>query len=105
MKPVRVRLEPLKSGTVVVSDIIDPSGRLLVKAPATLDETLKDLLRSHGVREVFIEDRREGKEKSENSETATLEVRLSLLERGNGRGLDLKRLLTETIEQFHREKT
>ncbi|MCL4485306.1 MAG: hypothetical protein M1537_03035 [Nitrospirae bacterium] len=105
MKPVRVRLEPLNPGAVIVSDVLAPSGRLLVRAPATLDETLKDLLRNHGVREVFIEDRRKGPDEAANGEVSTLETRLSLLAKaGNARVRDLKALLAETIGQSPPEK-
>ena len=40
MKPVLVRLASLETGTVIVSNVVDPQGRLLVKASVTLDENL-----------------------------------------------------------------
>lgn len=105
MKPVLVRLEPLNAGTVIVSDVTDPQGRLLVKAPATLDDTLKDRLRKYGVRDVFIEDRRkggEGSEKAIQNELESLRTRLSFL--GNGYAeTELKTLFLETVERFYKE--
>jgi Lhr-like helicase len=107
MKPVLVRLEPLTIGTVIVSDVADSRGRLLVKAPVPLDEALKDLLRQHGVREVFIEDRRKGGEESEKvlqSEREMLLRRLAFLGDGHAEKA-LKALLLETIEKFYTELT
>ncbi len=106
MKPVLVRLASLETGTVIVSNVVDPQGRLLVKAPVPLDEKLKDLLRRHGVREVFIEDRRKGEMESEKvlrTEKEMLQRRLALLGNGNVE-MALKSLLIETIEQFYLEE-
>ena len=106
MKPVLVRLASLETGTVIVSNVVDPQGRLLVKAPVPLDEKLKDLLRRHGVREVFIEDRRKGEMESEKvlrTEKEMLQRRLAFLGNGNA-GMALKSLLIETIEQFYLEE-
>lgn len=106
MKPVLVRLASLETGTVIVSNVVDPQGRLLVKAPVTLDENLKDLLRRHGVREVFIEDRRKEEMESEKvlrTEKEMLQRRLALLGNGNVE-MALKSLLIETIEQFYLEE-
>ena len=106
MKPVLVRLASLETGTVIVSNVVDPQGRLLVKAPVPLDEKLKDLLRRHGVREVFIEDRRKEEMESEKvlrTEKEMLQRRLALLGNGNVE-MALKSLLIETIEQFYLEE-
>lgn len=105
MNPVRHRLEPLELGALIVSDIFDPSGHLLLKAPAILTGTLKDHLRIHGIREVFVDSRSKGGAAGEKKEIAPIEVRLSLLGKGNKGDRDLKVLLVEAIEQFGKKRT
>lgn len=105
MKPVLVKLEPLNIGTVIVSDIIDSNGRLLLKSPAILDENLKDLLENRGIRDVFIEDRREmvrsGSDQTAKNEMQSLQKRLSLLSAENPPESGVRTLLIETIERFY----
>ncbi|MCL5285148.1 MAG: hypothetical protein M1313_05260 [Nitrospirae bacterium] len=107
MKQVLVRLASLSPGAVIVADVVDPLGRLLVKGPVPLDEHLKNLLLSRGVREVFIEDRRTvdrvESDEAIRRELASLEKRLSRF-LSEGPELSLKATIMDVIGQFYREK-
>ena len=107
MKQVVVRLAPLSAGVVLVSDVVDPLGRLLVKAPVTLDEHLKALLIARGVTEVFIEDRRSAdrveSEVAIQKEMQSLEKRLPLF-RGEDPERALREAILRTVESFYLEK-
>ena len=58
MRLVTVKLESLAPGQEIVSDVHDSLGRLLLKAPQSLDESMKKILLSRGIVDVVIEDRR-----------------------------------------------
>ncbi len=107
MKQVIVRLDSLSPGAVLVSDVVDPLGRLLVKAPVVLDEHLKVLLLARGVRDVFIEDRRSSdrveSEVAIQKEMQSLERRLSLF-REDGSERALREAILRTVETFYLEK-
>ncbi len=107
MRHVIVRLQTLGPGVIVVSDVVDSLGRLLVKAPITLDEGLKKSLLSRGVKEVFIEDRRLSdrveSEQAIRNEIESVRKRLSLLRDGET-SFDVKAIVLNTIEQFYKRK-
>jgi hypothetical protein len=107
MRHVIVRLQTLGPGVIVVSDVVDSLGRLLAKAPMTLDEGLKKALLSRGVKEVFIEDRRLSdrveSEQAIHNEIESVRKRLSLLGAGET-SFDVKAIVLNTIEQFYKNK-
>jgi len=107
VKQVVVRLATLSPGAVVVSDVVDPLGRLLVRAPVTLDEHLKSLLLARGVKDVFIEDRRSAdrveSEVAIQKEMQSLEKRLSLF-RAEDPERSLRETILRTVETFYLEK-
>ena len=104
MKNMLVRLETLQEGVLIVSDIFDPQGRLLARSPVTLDEKLKKLLQSRGVREIFIEDKKdEGRGEDDQSvklKMSTLKKCLNLLS-SEKKDTDLKTIVLNTVEQFY----
>ncbi len=53
---IKMDLDSAPEGVIVVQDIKDSLGRLLVKAPRTLDPDLKRVLLLRGVREIFVQD-------------------------------------------------
>ncbi|MHB1285217.1 MAG: hypothetical protein ACYCYP_01435 [Leptospirales bacterium] len=53
---IKVDLEAAKDGVLIVQDIKDQLGRLLVKAPRVLDSGLKRTLVLRGIREILIQD-------------------------------------------------
>lgn len=107
MRQVIVRLQTLGPGAIVVSDVVDSLGRLLVRAPLTLDEGLKMSLLSRGVKEVFIEDRRASdrveSEQAIHNEIESVRKRLSLLGAEEA-SFDVKAIVLNTIEQFYKNK-
>lgn len=105
MKNVLVRLATLQEGIVIVSDIFDAQGRLLAKSPVTLDENLKKLLQSQGVREVFVEEN-EGAAWGEDDQSIQIrmeDLKISLSLMGSGKkDTALKSVILKTIEEFYR---
>lgn len=53
---IKMDLESAPEGAVIVQDIKDNLGRLLVKSPRTLDADLKRVLLLRGIREVLVQD-------------------------------------------------
>lgn len=76
-------------------------------APVTLDEFLKNKMLDRGVREVFIEERREGiripLEKLVDDETAKVSLRLLSLN-STEKGMDLKKTVEGTLSRFYKDK-
>lgn len=109
MRLVTIKLEPLHivEGIVIASDVMDSLGRLLMKAPKTLDEKTKEILLSRGVREVIIQDRRETTRVEDaraiEEELEALERRLALLS-GNLMGQEIKVLVQKTVSQYYEQK-
>lgn len=107
MKLVLVKLELLDPGTDIVSDVFDPLGKLLVKAPITLDENMKKVLLLRGVREVIIQDRRGisrvEDERAIKLKLEVLERRLSLLST-DPIGQEFKELIQQVVVQFYEQK-
>lgn len=107
MKQTLVRLLSLSPGSLIVADVVDPLGRLLVRAPVTLDEHLKNLLLARGVQEVFIEERRTldrvESDEAIRGELLSLDKRLSRFQ-AEGPELGLKTTIREVVERFYLEK-
>ncbi|AFS52461.1 MULTISPECIES: hypothetical protein [Leptospirillum] len=53
---IKMDLDGAPEGSIVIQDIKDSLGRLLVKAPRTLDPDLKRILLLRGVREIVVQD-------------------------------------------------
>ncbi|MCL4460740.1 MAG: hypothetical protein M1297_03360 [Nitrospirae bacterium] len=53
---IKVDLDGAPEGAVVIQDIKDSLGRLLVKAPRALDPDLRRVLLLRGVREIVVQD-------------------------------------------------
>ena len=107
MKQLPVRLLSLSPGSVIVADVVDPLGRLLVRAPVTLDDHLRNLLLARGGREVSIEDRRTidrvESDEAVQRELLSLDKRLSRFQ-AEGPELGLKTTIREVVERFYLEK-
>lgn len=104
MRLVMVRLESLDDGAVIRSDILDPLGRLLLKAPKTLDSITKKILLHRGISEVVVEDAREPTQvddlKDVDQEIVLLEKRLFRLPESPG-GEELRTVVIETVRDFY----
>ena len=104
MRLVMVRLESLDDGAVIRSDIVDPLGRLLLKAPKALDSITKKILLHRGISEVVVEDTREQKQVDDlrdvDQEIALLEKRLLRLREIPG-GEELRTVVLETVRDFY----
>lgn len=70
---MKVELATTEDGEMIVQDVHDMLGRLLVRAPRRIDPELKRMLLARGIQEVFIPDR--------SSEDAEHEKQIVALER------------------------
>ncbi len=104
MRLVMVRLESLGDGTVICSDIIDPLGRLLLKAPKPLDPLTKKTLLNRGITEVVVEDTRV---QSQVEDLQDIAMEMELLKKRLFRlsespaGEELRGVILETVESFY----
>lgn len=107
MRLVTVKLESLGPGQEIVSDVHDALGRLLLKAPQSLDESMKKILLSRGIVDVVIEDRRSRARVEDNGavekELAALDSRMIPLE-GFEEGREFHKRVRETVTRFYLRK-
>lgn len=73
---IRMDLEKLADGMEIAEDVLDPSGRVLLKAPQTVDSSLRKTLGSRGVLSVVT---RVWKEKDSEELLSELRVELAAL--------------------------
>ncbi|OOH84147.1 hypothetical protein [Leptospirillum ferriphilum] len=107
MRLVTVKLESLDPGQEIVSDVHDSLGRLLLKAPQSLDESMKKILLSRGIVDVVIEDRRSGARVEDSfaveQELAALDTRMTLL--GSfAEGREFHKRVRETVTRYYLRK-
>ena len=104
MRLVMVRLESLGDGVVICSDIVDPLGRLLLKAPKALDAVTKRILLHRGISEVVVEDTRVQNQVEDlqdvEREIDLLEKRLIRLSESPS-GEELRVVILETVADFY----
>jgi len=104
MRLVMVRLESLGDGAVIQSDIIDPLGRLLLKAPKALDAVTKKILLHRGISEVVVEDARVQSQVDDirdvEHEVALLKKRLLRLSESPA-GEETRALILQTVGDFY----
>ena len=107
MKLVTVKLESLDPGHEIVSDVHDSLGRLLLKAPQSMDANMKKVLLSRGVVEVVIQDRRSATRVEDSraveEELAALDVRMTLLD-NFASGKEFKERVREAVTQYYLRK-
>lgn len=109
MRLVTVKLESLTphESIVIASDVFDALGRLLFKAPRSLDQNTKTVLLSRGVREIIIQDRREASrvddEQAIRQELEALDKRMSLFTEDPA-GAEFKELVCKTVFQFYEQR-
>lgn len=107
MRLVTVKLESLDAGIEIVSDVHDSLGRLLLKAPQSLDLNMKKVLLSRGILEVVIQDRRSETRvedtRAVEQEIAALDVRLTLLDKFAS-GKEFRDRVRETVTQYYLRK-
>ncbi|EAY56010.1 MAG: protein of unknown function [Leptospirillum rubarum] len=107
MRLVTVKLESLDPGHAIVSDVHDSLGRLLLKAPQSLDESMKKILLSRGVVEVVIEDRRSSPRVEDSlavqRELEALDTRMTLLQSFD-EGKEFYGRVRETVSRYYFRK-
>ncbi|KGA92821.1 hypothetical protein LptCag_1655 [Leptospirillum ferriphilum] len=104
---VTVKLESLAPGQEIVSDVHDSLGRLLLKAPQSLDESMKKILLSRGIVDVVIEDRRSSPRVEDSlaveRELEALNTRMSLFQSFD-EGKEFYRRVRETVSRYYHRK-
>ncbi len=107
MRLVTVKLESLAPGQEIVSDVHDSLGRLLLKAPQSLDESMKKILLSRGIVDVVIEDRRSSPRVEDSlaveRELEALNTRMSLFQSFD-EGKEFYRRVRETVSRYYHRK-
>lgn len=106
-KMIKVELATTEDGEMIVQDVNDLLGRLLVRSPRRIDPELKRMLLARGVQEVFILDRSSEDEEHERKvleeEREAIRKRFSRLQ-DTPENKRIIEIFIRAFEVFHAEK-